>query len=134
MAVVDATVLAEYLGDAAQAELAHARLLAHRPALWAPHLIDAEVGQTLRRGVRRGEIAAAAAAEALDDLMTMQLRRVKHRKLIPRAWELRDNLSFYDALYVSLAEALEQPLLTFDARIARASGVRAEIEVLPQAA
>lgn len=130
MAVVDATVLAEYLGDAAQAELARTQLLAHRPALWAPHLVDAEVGHTLRRGVRRGEIAADAAAAALQDLTTMELRRVRHRKLMPRAWELRDNLSFYDALYVSLAEMLEQPLLTFDARIARASGVRAEVDVL----
>lgn len=132
MAVVDATVLAEYLGGAPQAELARAQMAVHAPALWAPYLVDAEVGQVLRRGVRSGRIDAEHAAAALDDLLTMRLRRIKHRNLVSRAWELRDNLSFYDALYVALAEMLEQPLLTFDARLGRASGVRAEIQVLPQ--
>jgi predicted nucleic acid-binding protein len=130
MAVIDASVLAEYLGDAEGAEVARRRLLADRARLWAPHLIDAEVGHALRRGVRRGEISGDAAGEALDDLIAMPLRRVRHRELIPRAWELRENVSFYDALYVSLAELLDQPLVTFDARLARATGVRAEVEVL----
>lgn len=130
MAVIDATVIAEYLGDAAHAEVARREMLAHRPSLWAPHLIDAEVGHALRGGVRRRELDAAAAADALEELVAMPLRRVKHRKLVARAWELRDNLSFYDALYVALAEILDQPLLTFDRGIARASGVRARVEVL----
>lgn len=130
MPVVDASVIAEYLGDAGKATTARRRLLADRAGLWAPHLVDAEVGHVLRRGVRRGEIEAATAASALEDLIAMPLRRVRHRELIPRAWELRDNLSFYDALYVSLAELLGQPLITFDHRLARASGFRAEVEVL----
>jgi predicted nucleic acid-binding protein len=130
MPVVDASVLTEYLGDAERAELAHRRLLADRAGLWAPQLVDAEVGHALRRGVRRGEIGAEAAKGALEDLIAMPLRRVRHRELISRAWELRENVSFYDALYVSLAELLEQPLVTFDARLAGAHGVRAEVEVL----
>lgn len=130
MPVVDASVLTEYLSDAEGAEVARRRLIADRARLWAPHLVDAEVGHVLRRGVRRGEIDADAAGDALDDLIAMPLRRVRHRQLIPRAWELRDNVSFYDALYVSLAEILEEPLITFDGRLARADGVRAEIEVL----
>jgi len=130
MPVVDASVLTEYLGDAELAGVARRRLLADRAGLWAPHLVDAEVGHALRRGVRRGQIGASAAAGALDDLIAMPLRRVRHRELIPRAWELRENVSFYDALYVSLAELLGQSLLTFDARLAAADGVRAEIEVL----
>jgi predicted nucleic acid-binding protein len=134
MAVVDATVLVEYLVDAAQAELAREQLTRHRYRLWAPHLIDAEVGHALRRHVRHGGLEAADAEHALDELIAMELERVDHAALLPRAWELRDNLSFYDALYVALAEAIGQPLLTFDARIAGASGVRAEIEVLAQAA
>jgi predicted nucleic acid-binding protein len=134
MPVVDATVLAEYLGDSAQAELAQRLLHRHRGRLWAPHLVDAEVGHALRRGVRSGRIEAEAARLALEELALMPVRRARHRPLIPRAWELRDNLSFYDALYVALAEILDQPLLTFDARMAKASGIRAAIEVLPQAA
>lgn len=130
MPVVDASVLAEYLGDAERAEVARRRLIADRAALWAPHLVDAEVGHALRRGVRRGEIAATSASGAMEDLIAMPLRRVRHRELVPRAWELRENVSFYDALYVSLAELLRQPLITFDRRLARADGVRAEIEVL----
>jgi predicted nucleic acid-binding protein len=130
MPVVDASVLAEYLGDAEGAEVARERLIADRAGLWAPHLVDAEVGHALRRGVRMGEIAADAARDALDDLIAMPLRRVRHRELIPRAWELRENVSFYDALYVSLAEILDQPLVTFDGRLARANGIRVEVEVL----
>jgi predicted nucleic acid-binding protein len=130
MPVVDASVLAEYLGDAERAEVARRRLIADRAGLWAPHLVDAEVGHALRRGVRTGEIAAGAARGAVDDLIAMPLRRVRHRELIPRAWELRENVSFYDALYVSLAELLRQPLITFDGRLAAAAGVRAEVEVL----
>jgi predicted nucleic acid-binding protein len=130
MPVVDASVLAEYLGHAEKAEPARQRLIADRARLWAPHLVDAEVGHALRRGVRRGEIGVEAARDALDDLTAMPLRRVRHRQLIPRAWELRENVSFYDALYVSLAEILEEPLITFDGRLARAGGIRAEVEVL----
>jgi predicted nucleic acid-binding protein len=130
MPVVDASVLTEYLGDAEKAGVARRRLLADRAGLWAPHLVDAEVGHALRRGVRLGQIGATAAGAALEDLIAMPLRRVRHRELIPRAWELRENVSFYDALYVSLAELLGQSLITFDARLASADGVRAEIEVL----
>jgi predicted nucleic acid-binding protein len=133
MPVVDASVLTEYLGDAREgAAVARRRLLADRASLWAPHLVDAEVGHALRRGVRRGEIAGDAARAALDDLMAMPLRRVRHRELIPRAWELRENVSFYDALYIALAELLGQPLITFDGRLAKATGVRAEIELLAE--
>jgi len=130
MPVVDASVLTEYLGEAERAGVARRRLLADRAALWAPHLVDAEVGHALRRGVRLGEIGAVTARDALDSLIEMPLRRVRHRELIPRAWELRENVSFYDALYVSLAELLGQPLVTFDDRLARANGIKAEIEIL----
>jgi predicted nucleic acid-binding protein len=130
MAVVDASVLTEYLAEGEGMEVARRRLLADRATLWAPHLVDAEVGHALRRGVRRGEVSAEVAAEALEDLISMPLRRVRHRELVPRAWELRENLSFYDALYVSLAELLEHPLVTFDGRLAGAPGMRIEVEVL----
>lgn len=134
MAVVDATVLVEYLADASRAELAREQLGRHRHRLWAPHLVDAEVGHALKRHVRHGDLEADDAEHALDELIAMELNRVEHAALLPRAWELRDNLSFYDALYVALAEAIGQPLITFDGRIAKAPGLEIEIEVLSQAA
>ncbi len=98
--------------------------------VWAPALVDAEVGQALRRQVRGGEISARKAGAALDDLLEMRLQKVPHRHLVDRAWELRDNVSFYDGLYVALAEALDAPLLTLDGKLARASGLRTEVELI----
>ncbi len=98
--------------------------------LWAPHLIDAEVGHALRRHALRGAVTPEVAQEALRDLNDLRLERVPHVALLSRAWELRESVSFYDGLYVALAEELDLPLLTLDARIARAHGHRARVEVL----
>jgi predicted nucleic acid-binding protein len=130
MPVVDASVLVEYLALGEKGEQAQERLAGEGHTLWAPHLLDAEVGHALRGKVRRGELSEEAATDGLWELMEMPVRRVSHELLARYAWSLRDNLSFYDALYVALAEMLGQPLLTLDARIAKASGVRAEVEVL----
>jgi predicted nucleic acid-binding protein len=130
MPVIDASVLVEYFGAGEHAEVAWERMLQYRRALWAPHLVDAEVGHALRRAVRLGDLETEAARSGLEFMSDLPLRRVPHGKLLGLAWELRDNLSFYDALYVSLAEVLEEPLITFDSRLAKASGIRAEIEVL----
>jgi predicted nucleic acid-binding protein len=132
MAVVDASVIAEFLCERDSTRALGARLAEEEHALWAPHLIDAEVGQVLRREVRLGRMAAEAAAEALWEINDLPLRRVEHENLIHVAWDLRDNLSFYDGLYVALALALGETLLTFDARLAR-SGLDLPIEVLSQA-
>jgi predicted nucleic acid-binding protein len=130
MPVVDASVLVEYLAGGEHAEQARRRILSEPRALWAPHLVDAEVGHVLRRAVLAGEIAAGAARAALDDLADLPLRRAAHVALLERAWALRGNVSFYDALYVALAERLDLPLITFDARVAGAAGVRAVVDVL----
>jgi predicted nucleic acid-binding protein len=127
--VLDASVLVEYLAGGEHADLARGRLLAGE-ALWAPHLVDAEVGHVLRRAVAAGELRPGAARAALEDLAQMPIRRTGHLGLIPRAWELRSNLSFYDALYVALAELLDMALVTVDARLRRAPGIRAAIDVL----
>ncbi|HVD86807.1 MAG TPA: type II toxin-antitoxin system VapC family toxin [Solirubrobacterales bacterium] len=132
MPVVDASVLVELLADGEHAELVGERLAAEEHALWAPYLVDAEVGHALRRVVRLGGLDADVAGEALWQLDELPVRRVAHELLIHVAWVLRDNLSFYDALYVALAEMLEEPLLTFDARLARA-GLETKVEVLAQA-
>lgn len=103
--------------------------------LVAPHLIDAEVGHGLRRMVLvTKELSPGDAVQAIEEYTAFDVRRYDHLELMRRALQLRDNLSFYDALYVSLAEMLDVPLVTLDARIAGAPGVEAIVEVLPMGA
>jgi len=132
MPVVDASVLVELLCETDQAEAVEERLAAEEHSLWAPHLVDAEVGQALRRAVRSGRMGAEEAGEAIWQIEELAIRRVEHELLVHVAWDLRDNFSFYDGLYVALALMVDEPLLTFDARLAR-SGFDLPIEVLGQA-
>jgi predicted nucleic acid-binding protein len=99
--------------------------------LAAPHLLDAEVANALRSRYRTSDLDAVSAHRALTDLAALEVERFSHIHLLTRVWELRDNLTVYDALYVALAEALEAPLVTLDARMA-APGTTAVIEVLPR--
>jgi len=128
MPVVDASVLVAHLTAGENYRAIGGRL--REGELWAPHLVDAEVGHTLRRAVRVGELSDRNARAALDDLRELPLRRAHHGGLLDRAWSLRENVSFYDALYIALAERLDLPLLTLDARLARAPGLRAGVEVI----
>jgi len=99
--------------------------------LHAPALLDYEVVSALRRLVRRGALSADRAVEALADYDDVALARWSaHHALRHRAWALRENLSAYDATYVALAEALDCPLVTRDARLARAPGHDARVEVI----
>jgi predicted nucleic acid-binding protein len=95
-----------------------------------PELADLEVTSVLRRQLRAGTIDARRAGLALDDLAALPARRAPHRPLLARCWELRDNLTPYDAAYVALAEAMQATLLTGDRRLARAQGIRCNIEIL----
>lgn len=129
MIVVDASVLATCLGDdGPDGDQARARLRGER--LTAPELVDLEVMSVWRRQVRAGAMDARRAALALVDLRALPLRRTPHRPLLARCWELRDNLTTYDAAYVALAEVLEVLLLTGDRRLAKATGPTCNIEVL----
>lgn len=98
--------------------------------LHAPHLVGVEVAQALRRYVRNGTISAERARLALTHLTQLDLRRYPHEPLFPRMWALRENLSAYDAAYVSLAEVLDAPLLTLDRALATVPGSTASVEVL----
>jgi predicted nucleic acid-binding protein len=129
MNVVDASVLVEYLVAGEYVEAARGAIGRER-WVWAPALVDAEVGNALRRKVRAEEITARKARAALDDFLEMRIQRVPHRHLVERAWQLRDNVSFYDGLYVALAEAVGSPLVTLDGKLARASGLRVEVELV----
>ncbi len=130
--VVDASVLVDSLVEGPLAGLVDQRLY-DEEALWAPHLIDAEVGHALRAGVRRGELSVSAASGALDALAELPLERAPHVDLARTAWDLRHNVSYYDALYVALAAALDAPLVTLDARLAAAPGLPAVVECLAPA-
>lgn len=96
----------------------------------APCLLEAEIGSVLRSQAMQGNLDPVDAEEVLGDLGAVTLLLYGHSLFMARAWELRHNLSFYDGLYVALAEWQEVPLLTADARLANAPGVRAEVEVL----
>ena len=129
MIVVDASVLATALGDdGPDGDHARARLRGER--LSAPELVDLEVTSVLRRQVHSGAADPRRAALALADLAVLPLRRAPHRPLLARCWELRDNLTVYDASYVALAEVLDVTLLTADGRLARAPGLRCHVEIL----
>lgn len=131
MPVIDASVLVEYLAGGEHADEARDRVLGLDEGLWAPHLVDAEVGHVLRRAVMVGELRPTTAAAALADLADLPLRRAAHVGLLQRAWGLRATVTYYDALYVALAERLDMALVTFDARLSGAPGIRAVIDVLP---
>jgi predicted nucleic acid-binding protein len=96
-----------------------------------PQIFEYEVASALRTDVLRGSIPAVRAAEALVDLESLATRRHPPAPLLPRIWELRDVLTIYDASYVALAEALDAPLVTADARLARSHGHGATIELVP---
>ena len=131
MLVIDASALAEYLLGTLHAGWVSARLRAVDDGIAAPHVIDLEVAQVLRRLVRTSEISLSRAQEALEDLATLPLDRFDHTFLLWRIWELRNVMTLYDAAYISLAEFLSAPLLTRDARLARTLGHRVKIDRVP---
>ncbi len=130
MIVVDASVLLELLLRTPYAETAEKQLFAPRETLHAPHLLDLEITQVLRRYAMTSAVPPERGALALADLADFPLRRYPHDFLLPRVWDLRASLTAYDAAYVALAEALDARLLTRDGRIARAWGHHARIELL----
>ncbi len=130
MIVVDASALLELLLRTPSAKAVEERLFAAGETLYAPHLIDVEVAQVIRRYSANGEIDSERGRAALTDLADFPLRRFPHDFLLTRIWELRNNLTAYDAVYVALAEVLDAVLLTRDKRLASAPGHHARIELV----
>jgi predicted nucleic acid-binding protein len=130
MIVVDASALLEFLLQTSLGARVEARLFGEEDELHAPHLLDVDVAQGLRRLVRTGEVSSGRAEEAIADLTDLDLHRHAHLDLLDRAWKLRDNITAYDAMYVALAEAIEAPIITCDRPLAKAPGHRARIEVI----
>jgi predicted nucleic acid-binding protein len=105
------------------------RVFVQAETLHAPHIIDLEVSQVLRRYWRAGDITAGRGREALRDLGDLPMIRHSHEPLIERIWELRNNATAYDAAYIALAEGLNATLVTLDRRMARTPGAHAVVEV-----
>src|SRR5262245_15262547 len=133
MLVVDASAVSELLlarpaGQAVARGLRDAEFDLH-----APHLLDVEVLSVLQRLVAAGDASPERATDAVADLLDLPIERYGHDPLVPRIWELRENFSAYDAVYVALAEAIAEggaPLLTADGRLARAAAMHTEVHVI----
>jgi len=128
--VLDASALVELLIGTPRGLRVAEELEDEEESIHMPHLADVEVASALRRLVAAGAISERVAAEAIEDLQDLGMDRHAHDPLLERIWELRRNVSAYDAAYVALAEVLDAPLLTCDRRLKRASGIRAHIQVM----
>ncbi len=130
MIVLDASALVELILDTPTGQIVAARIADPAESLHAPHLADIEVVQALRRYVRDGDLDAKAAALALDDLRALDVQRHAHEPLLERVWELRQNLTAYDAVYVALTEVLDGVLLTCDGPLSRARALSGRVELV----
>lgn len=117
MIVVDASAILDVLLQTSAAAAIIQRIFREGETWHAPHLLDLEVAQVLRRFVAADEIEATRALVALEDLQVMPLARYPHIPLLSRIWELRAKVTAYDATYLALAEALACPLVTRDRRL-----------------
>jgi predicted nucleic acid-binding protein len=128
--VLDASaVVAVLVGQGRVAEPVREKIEIPGQSLHVPHVMDLEVLNALRRQILLGTLSRERSSEALDDLKNITFFRYPHATFMDRIWSLKDYLSAYDAAYVALAEALDAPLVTMDARLARAPGIRAVVEV-----
>ena len=129
MIVLDASAAIEWLLQTPDGQRIERRIYRRNETLHAPHLLDLEVAQVLRRLVRQGAVGLSRAEEAIEDLQALRVTRHPHAIFLRRIWQMRDNLSAYDAVYVALAETLKAPLITRDSRLASIPGVSATVEV-----
>lgn len=130
MIVLDASAAVEWLLDLPLASEVTTRLAPENQTVHAPHLLAIEVAQVVRRYVALGDVSANRGAEALTDLADLGVFHHPHEPLLATIWRLRSNLTAYDAAYVSLALALDAPLVTLDARLAAAPGHGASVDLI----
>jgi predicted nucleic acid-binding protein len=128
--VIDPSALVELVvGGTPRAARLAARITDPSESLHAPYLIDLEVTSVLRSMEAKRLVSSALATRAIGDLPALDITRYPHDVLVPRIWQLRGNLTAYDAAYVALAESLRSPLVTCDSRLAAAPGNRARVEL-----
>lgn len=130
MIVLDASAVIELVLSTEPGRRVAEEIAPSEISLHAPHLLDVEVAQALRRYVQSRMISSERASRALEHLSQLDLNRHEHLALLPRIWALRDNFTAYDAAYIALSEALEAPLLTLNARLAGAPGHQARIQLI----
>ena len=130
MIVVDASAVLETLLQTRLAARLMERLFEPTATLHAPHLLDIEVTHALRRLAQRGDLTGSRASQGLDDFSQFNIERHGHQLLNMRIWQLRDSMTAYDGAYIALAEALDAPLLTCDAKLAHARGHKAKIDLI----
>ena len=130
MIVIDSSAVLEVLLRTSAADQIEERIFADSETLHAPHLLDLEVAQVLRRYCAEGELGQERGREALEDLTALPINRYPHDVFLARIWELRQNVTAHDAAYLCLAETLRARLLTRDARLAAAPGHNATVELL----
>lgn len=130
MIVLDASAAIDWLLQTPAGRKVEERIFSHGESLHAPHLLDVEFTQVLRRLVRERTVEASRAEQAIVDLVNLPITRYPHFVFLPRVWQLRHNLTAYDALYIALAERLNATLVTRDGRLSAAGGHRAHIEVV----
>ena len=129
MIVLDPSAAVDWLLQTPAGQHIEKRLYARNETLHAPHLIDLEITQVLRRLASQGLVSVRRADEAVRDLLDLRITRYPHLVLLPRIWQLRRNFSAYDAAYIVLAEKLGAAIVTRDARLASASGHAAQVEI-----
>jgi predicted nucleic acid-binding protein len=127
--VLDASAATDWLLQTAAGQQIENRIYARGESLHAPHLLDLEVAQVLRRLVREVAVSTQRADQAIQDLLSLRLTRYPHFVFLPQIWRLRHKLSAYDAAYVALTEKLGATLITRDARLASASARAVSIEL-----
>lgn len=130
MIVLDASAAVDHVLRRDAFDRIAARLEVPAETIHAPHLIDLEVVGVLRRLVLQRVMTAERGEEGLRDFAALPIERYPAMGLIDRIWELRANVTVFDAAYIALAEALDAPLVTTDGRLARAPGHRARVEFL----
>ena len=130
MIILDASAAVEWLMDSPVGQNISKRLSAAGREFHAPHLLDLEVAQAFRRMVNKRFVSEHRAEQALENLADSRCVRHSHYLLLPRIWELRDNMSAYDAAYVALAEELGIVMITCDSRLASAPGHLARVDLI----
>jgi predicted nucleic acid-binding protein len=128
--VTDASVVLEVILRTQTGMKIQGRVLSARETLHAPHLIDLEVCQVLRRYLHNRQLTADRAYDAMEDFQSMRIFRYPHQVFWKRIWELRNNMTAYDAAYIAVAETISAPLLTTDKRLASTQNHSAKIEFL----
>lgn len=129
MIVLDASAAIDWLLRTPAGQRIETRIYSRQETLHAPHLIDVEVAQVLRRLARQGVISPRRAEEAVRDLIDLRIARYAHFVLLPGIWKMRNNFSAYDAAYVVLAQKLGATLVTRDGRLAASAGYAASVEL-----